>query len=65
MPRKDISYSTYKIQDGARLDRRGNPLMISIYQFYPDDVWDEDKLTRAEAEKKYPASDWRWVKHKD
>lgn len=29
--------------------------------FYPDGVWDEDKLTLEEAERKYPQDQYEWV----
>jgi hypothetical protein len=32
-----------------------------VFCFYPNDVWDEDKLLLSEAEKKYPRDKYRWI----
>lgn len=37
----------------------------TVYFFYPDGVWDEDKLTLKEAEAKYPPKKFDWVKIED
>lgn len=36
-----------------------------IYFFYPDGIWDEDKLTFNEAKTKYPKSKYNWILMKD
>lgn len=37
----------------------------TIYFFYPNGIWDEDKLTLDEAKKKYPDSKYNWILVKD
>lgn len=32
-----------------------------IYYFYPDGIWDDDKLIYKEAIKKYPTDKYNWV----
>ncbi len=53
MARKQIDYTTYEASSAE------GPWQV--YLFYPDGVWDEDKLTLGEAEKKYPPRDYKWV----
>lgn len=36
-----------------------------IYFFYPDGVWDENKLTFHEAKTKYPKTKYNWILMKD
>ena len=33
-----------------------------VFCFYPNDIWDEDKLLISEAENKYPQDKYYWVK---
>lgn len=50
----DIRYSSYM----ARFSDLG---LEEVFCFYPNDVWDEDKLLLSEAEKKYPRDKYRWI----
>ena len=37
-------------------------LKITLYYFYPNGMWDEDKLTREEALINYPPNKYNWIK---
>jgi hypothetical protein len=60
-----IEYSKHNAHFEDRKDRHGNPIPVPIYCFYPDGIWDEDKLTKREAEANYPLSQYAWVPLKD
>jgi hypothetical protein len=53
MPRTKIEYRTHNAtsKDGP----------WRCYLFYPDGVWDEEKLNLQQAQKKYPQTDYNWV----
>ena len=52
---KNIDFDCYFYEDG-------NKEKYTLFQFFPDGVWDEDKLTLNEALKKYPPTKFNWLK---
>lgn len=36
-------------------------LEVTIYYFYPNGIWDDDKLLLAEAQLKYPVNKYNWI----
>lgn len=63
MTKTRIDYATSK-HDGGKKDRRGNPLLETLYYFYPDGVWDDHKRTLDEANAAYPQTQFVWNKVK-
>lgn len=55
--RTRIEYRTYQ-----SINREGP---FTVHLFYPDGVWDEWKLTREEARKRYPSDRFEWVHRAD
>lgn len=55
---KNIDFDCYFYEDGYKEK-------YTLFQFFPDGVWDEDKLTLNEALKKYPPTKFNWLKIKD
>lgn len=53
MEREEIDFTCYEAYFGSHSKM--------IFMFYPNGVWDEDKLARCEALAKYPTSKYKWV----
>jgi hypothetical protein len=53
---KKIDYATYE----ARFDDIG---LCTVYNFYPDGVWDEYTYTYSEALEAYPLDEYEWVEN--
>jgi hypothetical protein len=51
--KKDITFTCYKYDwdEGTG----------TLFLFWPDGVWDEDKLTIHEALDRYPVSEYEWI----
>lgn len=56
--RVDIDFDCY-------LYTYGNDEKVTLFQFFPGGDWDEDKLTLEEALKKYPPTQFNWLKIKE
>lgn len=54
---KDISFTCY-----ACTFSEGR---ATIYLFYPEGEWDEDKLSLEEALEAYPITEYNWIKGED
>lgn len=54
----NIDFDCYFYEDG-------NKEKYTLFQFFPNGVWDEDKLTLNEALKKYPPTKFNWLKIED
>lgn len=53
--RIEIEYTSY-------MTRFSDLGLEEVYCFYPDGIWDEDKLLLSEAIKKYPQLKYKWIK---
>ena len=49
------------IRYSIQFDVKFTDCVVDIYYFYPDGIWDEDKLTLEEAEKQYPKDKFIWI----
>ena len=52
---KDIKFVDYAY-------KFGEDSSCTLFLFYPDNVWDEDKSTLLEALEKYPPTEYNWVR---
>ena len=51
----------YLIGKGSYLNKHQRFEEYDIYYFYPNNIWDDDKLSLKEALEKYPKSEFEWV----
>ena len=56
MKKQPIDFHCYPTVD--------NSGAYTIFQFFPNGLWDEDKLTITEAITKYPLYKYEWIKIK-
>ena len=56
--RKYVFFVCYPYRDGS-----GHEFVM--YLFYPDGVWDDDKLTEKEALDNYPMSEYNWIQESE
>lgn len=55
--KKEIEFTCYA--------SRFNEGLTTLFLFYPQGVWDEDKLTLEDALNKYPVEEYEWVYFSD